>query len=562
MKKKILLCVAIIAVLMCIFAISASAAEMTSYCSIKLTLTNGEEVTAYCLISGDQVKRDTLYKSTDTLAGTYNWEDVVIFDCRDQIAVGGTPRSFSGTVCNDHAYNVKTVYLSEYFTYFLNTTFTSGWKSLETVYLSSSLTDLKGFSGSPVKNVIIPENSKLKSISGDAFNGCNKLENIDISKCEYLETIGANAFRSCTSLTTITFPESLIKIERNGFYLSGLSGTIVVPNSVTDLKEGAFLSAKIETLIIGDGPVTIGYNFVGGRGDKYLKNVYLPAEAIISSTTTFYDCANPVNYYIVGEDCDALVARLLEQKDDGTYAKFITEDQVTESTGAGYGIIRTGYNRCEIFYDEIHDFDMEAAAESCIVVCDRCKLTVSSGGDHRYELSEEFSDGKFTSSCTVINSCSVCGEVESKIDVGTIIVCLGFSVTEGNLNENGVTIGYVVHSEAISLYESATGKSIGYGLFAALKTTLGNNDVVNTPGASSVDMGTRGAVVFQIKIFGFDTTNGDLEFAMGAYIAETKGETTQYTYVQNSTPKDDDKYSFDSFDSIKKLCEKEPTSQQ
>ena len=43
---------------------------------------------------------------------------------------------------------------------------------------------------------------------------------------------------------------------------------------------------------------------------------------------------------------------------------------------------------------------------------------------------------------------------------------------------------------------------------------------------------------------------------MGAYISTTKDETTQYTYVQNSTPNEDEKYSYDSFASVKKLFEK------
>ena len=136
MKKKILFCIAIISVLVCLFALSAGAAEMTKYCSVKLTLVSGEEVTAYCALSGNQIQRDTLYKDIDTDKGTYNWEDVVIFDCRDQIAVGGKPEVFSGVGCNTKAYNVKEVYLSDYYISFLNTTFTSGWKSLETVYIS------------------------------------------------------------------------------------------------------------------------------------------------------------------------------------------------------------------------------------------------------------------------------------------------------------------------------------------------------------------------------------------------------------------------------------------
>jgi len=554
MKKKILLCLALIAMLVCVFAISANAAEMTKYCSIKLTLLSGEEVTAYCTLSGDQINRDTLYKTTDTDGGTYNWEDVVIFDCRDQIAVGGTPKVFSGIGCNSKAINVKEVYLSDYYTHFLNTTFTSGWKSLETVYISASVTSIKGFGGAPVKNVIIAENSQLKTIDGSAFYGCKSLKNIDISKCEHLTSIGANAFQSCESLTSITFPENLESIGYNGFYCSGLSGTVVVPNSVTLLDSGSFLSTKIETLIIGDGPVTIGFNFLGTKGNSYLKNVYIPAEATFKQTNTFYRHANAVNFYIVGEDPSALVTKLFEQQVDNTYMTFVTAEQVTESTGAGYGIIHTGYNRCEIFYDDVHTFDTEGALNSCIIECTRCKMMVSSGGEHNYALSEEFAEGRYTSSGVVTNSCTVCGDIESEKQFGAIIVCLGYSMAEAGTN--GVVIGYDVDNASLVAYENATGKSFDYGAFVASKTVLGQEDLFGVEGAICVNMKKYGMARFEIKVIGFNDTTKSSDFAVGAYIEVSKDGKSEYTYVQNSAPAEGDKYSYDTFSGINESLKK------
>ena len=552
MKKKILLCIAIMAMLVCVFAISVSAAEMTRYCSVKLTLTSGEEVVAYCAISSDQVKRDTLYRSIDTEEGTYSWEDVVIFDCRDQIAVGGTPKAFSGTACNAQAINVREVYLSDYFTYFLNTTFTSQWASLETVYIPSSVTELKGFSGAPVKNVIIAENSQLKTIGGSAFSGCTQLENIDISNCAYLETIANNAFQSCTSLTSITFPENLKSIGYNGFYCAGLSGTVVIPNSVTSLGAGSLLATKIETLIIGDGPITIGYNFVGSVGNTYLKEVYIPAEATIERTNTFYRCANPVNYYIVGEDPDALVETLLGQQSDRTYATFITADQADDTTGAGYGIIYTGYNRCEYFYGDVHAFD-EDGVESCVIICDRCKLMVPSGGAHIYGLVEEFTGDVYVSSGAVKSLCTVCGDVESEVLIDVIITCLGYSASE--MGTSGIAIGYAMNSEAVELYESTTGKSFNYGAFVASEAILGQEDVLGVQGAVCVDVKRQGLSMFELKVVGFTDAIADSKFALGAYIAVSKDGAVEYTYVQNTVPTEG-KYSYDSFNGIMELLGK------
>ena len=366
--------------------------------------------------------------------------------------------------------------------------------------------------------------------------------------------ISAAALNHCTVYTTITFPENLQSIGYNGFYCAGLSGTVVIPNSVTSLGAGSLLATKIETLIIGDGPITIGYNFVGSVRNEYLKSIYIPAEATIDRTDTFYRCANPVNYYIVGEDCDALVARLLEQQSNNSYTTFITADKATESTGAGYGIIYTGYNKCEIFYGNTHQFDSESALESCIVECARCKMTVSSGGDHAYALTEEFEGGRFTSIGAVCSVCSVCGDVESRIELGVIIRCLGYSVSETGVC--GITIGYVINKDAISLYEGATGKKFTYGVFAASKTILGQEEVVNTQGAVCAPVSQYGLAAFEMKIVGFTDDNKNSEIALGAYIAVTKGENTEYTYVQNNLPLNGEKYSFDSYNSVIELLKK------
>ena len=217
MKKKIILFLAVLSALVCLLAISVSAADMPNYCTVKLTLTNGETVTAYCSTSGSQMQRDNLYKTPDSAGEKYSWEDVVIFDCRDQEIVGTNfPRAFSGTGCNSQAKNVTTVYLSDYFTYFLNSTFTNGWASLETVYVSKTVTELKGFGGSPVKTVVIPEDSAPTTLGSDAFNGCTQLVNIDISHCDKLTTISGAAFLRRNLERRVLFVRScpMVRISR------------------------------------------------------------------------------------------------------------------------------------------------------------------------------------------------------------------------------------------------------------------------------------------------------------------------------------------------------------
>ena len=74
--------------------------------------------------------------------------------------------------------------------------------------------------------------------------------------------------------------------------------------------------------------------------------------------------------------------------------------------------------------------------------------------------------------------------------------------------------------------------------------------MVNTHGAVCAPVSQYGLAAFEMKIVGFTDDNKNSEIALGAYIAVTKDNNTEYTYVQNSTPLDGEKYSFDSYNSI------------
>jgi len=541
MKKKILFCLVLMSLLVCLLAISASAADMVNYCTVELTLTNGEVVTAYCSTSGNQMQRDNLYKTPDSSGEKYSWEDVVVFDCRNQVLVGSnTPRTFAGVGCNSLAKNVTTVYLSEYFTHFLNSTFTSGWTSLDTVYIPSTVTEIKGFSGSAVKNVVFAKGSQLTTIGGDAFNGCKQLKDINLSECKSLKTIGANAFRSCESLKSVTLNEGLESIGYNGFYLAGLEGTFVVPNSLTVLDAGALLSTKIETLVLGDGALSIGYNFAGtlDRTDNaYLKKVYISAETTVSGSNVFFKCASPVSFYIVGEDCEEAKALLLSNSAALTsrYMTFIESKDATDETGAGYGIIYTGYNRCAAFYGNVHDYELQGEPSSCVIECKRCGEMVSSGGEHSYAITEEFEGGKYISPCVITKSCTVCGNVASTVGLGAIFEWVGYSVPEEPIGGSvGITQCFKVNYVYLADYENSTGKSLQYGLVAAngaqtSPLSLVDGKVQGADGTVKASMREMKFSYFEIKIAGITSANFDTALVFCSYISDGK----EIYYVNN-----------------------------
>ena len=506
MKRKLLLFLTMIAMLVCIFAISVSAATLTNYASVKLTLVDGTEKTGYCEING-RFLRDNVYKNPEnTDEGTYAWENIKVFDMRDSVIVGTkTYNEVGGTGCNSKATNVEEYYFSSQVTKILNTTFTNGWKKLKTVYVPNTVTEIQhsSFQGSPIERVVFEEGSQLKSI-------------------------GDGAFQSCANLATITFPEGLKSLGRNCFYQSGLSGTIVIPNSVTKLDAGSLLSTKIENLYLGDGTLEIGYNFLGtfsGTDNQYLKNVYISASTTFTATNIFYKCANPVNFYIVGskDECNAMVSTLKAQS-TGSYMTFITADEATEETGAGYGIIHTEYNRCDAFYEGEH-------------------LTA----EQAYEFTS------FMEKSYVKSTCPRCEQGTVLKEIAPLFTCKGYSGPE--FADAGIAIGFTVNNEAIAEYEEITGKTLKYGVFAVLQSRLGDNNVFSkdgtvADGVINAEITNYEFVAFELKIVGFTDEHKDTKFAMGAYVAVTEGEETEYSYMQVGTPNANEKYCFVSYNDI------------
>ena len=511
MKRKLLFFLAMTAMLVCIFAISVSAATLTNYASVKLTLVDGTETIGYCEVSGNRFLRDNVYKNPEnTNEGTYAWGDIKVFDMRGSVIVGTkTYNEVGGIGCNSQAINVEEYYFSSQVTKILNTTFTSGWKNLKKVYIPNTVTviDNDSFKQSPVEQVVFEEGSQLKSI-------------------------GASAFQECANLSTFTFPEGLESLGRNCFWKAGLSGTIVIPNSVTYLAPGSLLSTKIENLYLGDGALEIGHNFAGtyqATNNEYLKNVYIPATTKLTvegGSKIFFKCANPVNFYIVGtkEECEAMVATLKAQS-TGSYLTFITAGEATEETKAGYGIIHTEYNRCDAFYKGEH-------------------LTAEQAYDFTSFMEKSY----------VKSTCPRCEQGTVLKEIAPLFTCKGYSASKTGVD--GIAVGFTVNNEAINEYTQLTGKTLNYGVFAVSQDNLGGNDIFANDGTASEGVISAETtdyhfVAFELKIIGFTTEeHKSAKLAMGAYVVTSKDGVTEYSYLQFGTPEENEKYCFVSYNDI------------
>ena len=476
MKKLIITFIMVISLVL-MLQVAVSADEMSYYCDAQITFTDNTTVTAYFAISTSQksISRDSIYKTTNTSDGTYSWGDVKIVDMRGSTVIGGvTPVNFRGTECSKQAVNCERFYFPSCITEVLDSTFTSGWKKLEYVYLNKEITIIKNtsFQSSPIVTVEIEKNSQLKTIENSAFQSCSKL-------------------------TSINLQEGLESIGRNGFYQSGLSGTFRVPDSVTYLAPGALLSTKIENLILGAGSLEIGYNFAGtfnSTDNAYLKNVYMPSETTFEANSSkyFFKCANPVNFYIVGDDCDTLVATL-KSHSTGSYITFIEASEVTESTGAGYGIIHTGYNKCDAFYNGNHVERLEEGevdTNPCVLTfCTVCEIEnkyVGSDDTHTFAIEYSYENGYLAEGKKV----SCCQNAGCKYDINgeAIVEVINplFTTPQYSISDTGtaICVTYNVDQKAVAALEQA-GKTVKYGVMGTFSNNVNGGSVVNANGEAA-----------------------------------------------------------------------------
>ena len=106
------------------------------------------------------------------------------------------------------------------------------------------------------------------AIGANAFMLPSGISRTDIKTVELpnsLLSIGDSAFFNCTALNSITWSNSLLSIGSQAFQYCAFTN-LVLPNSITTINVGAFLSSNnLESVILPNSLTTLGYGaFSGG----------------------------------------------------------------------------------------------------------------------------------------------------------------------------------------------------------------------------------------------------------------------------------------------------------
>ena len=538
MKRKILLLALFITLISCIFAITISADSLSDFINIDLTLTDGTQTVGYLKKGGSWdgyqgYDRVTLYADYTDTSKTIAWSNVKIFDGRRTeictydaktgifTKTGTYPQTL--LAYSDDVSNMEKVYYPQGALYIADNSFASG----------------KGYSS--LEYVWIPNTVQI--ISYTAFYGLDTLTTVELEENSQLKEIRREAFRACSALTSFDFPEGFETVGWAAFYLSGLSGTVALPNSVIKLDDGAFRGTKIEVFKIGDGPVDLGYNIVGNDGDQYLREIYIPIEATFvnePNNAWFKSSAGPISFYVIakeGEDTSAFVSTL---KSTGR-VKFATQEEVNAGTAPSdySAVIITGYNKCKAFYNDVHKENEDFI---CITnnLCLTCNKILTEGlANHQLLNTIKYPNGFGKDGiCGSLCTNNTCTYVDGEETVAKAIFgASGYSIALSGAGLNG---GFTFDLDAYTNYLNATQNALRFGIIAVNANSfeqgsalLNSEGKLNSNLGLQVEMTTTEYSKFSYSIDNFsENAKEKLELIFVLYIIDSDGNVS---YVQSES---------------------------
>ena len=586
MKKKILLVAAIVAVLACVFAITAFAENNI----IKLdTVPTLEEIHA---------DRDAYVSHLDAFdgdsLGALDSESVVVLsDLQSPPTYYVYPAYYYMRTTNNTVWGYLTplndAIKAADATAFANYAGIGGsWSSGGCLHLIryevptyvTSITGTSKFEGDknllevyfPTHIVTDEETGEQKevayvtSISGqNLFQNCTSLEYVHNSEFLPGELVAGNqdGFNGCSKLKEFKFPATATSIGLRCFTGCSSLKEVILPNSLTLLSKGSFAGCtSLETVRFGADFTTFSspnMDYETFSGCSKLKYVYLPStfDNAIQATNNYYknifSSGSKVTFFLAGSYADAerSKTKFATTNANATYggATIVEYDPNIDYNGyadtLGYSIIVYNYSPCTAFYDGEH----KAGGTTCT----RCGETLYCT-DTNHNLLINIVYASYTEEGTKTTKCLDCNTAEVVNQVAPLFICQGYSAPQ--YEADGISFAYAVNNDAIAEYTTVTGKTLAYGVFAVLDTRVADGYVFDESGKKiegsiCEEISGSGLDAFEMKISGFKTDEQkNLKIAMGAYVVTAKDDVTEYKYIQVDAPAEGAKYSFVSYNDI------------
>ena len=387
------------------------------------------------------------------------------------------------------------------------------------------------FYNAGLRQLVFPDNSTITFSGNASFYGSQDLTYVYFGKnCISDKKINNKPFDCCYSLKTVILMD-IVYVNEYVFCCNGDA------NSDKSHKEGKGLN---------DGPLVIySHNpSLTFHGYAFMNRSVLGVEYYtLSATTTLYNCKyttyaglpHAYSYDVITE------STCVTQGEAGYVTDCPCGQDYRTKTYKTYSTLNPDIN----------------GVKNQPIGTDVTALPLSSEHTCGEIIKDVVYKNGMTEAGTKVYKCLYCDEglvEESEPTFAPLFTCLGYSAP--NNGRSGIAVGYIVNNEAIAEYTALTGKTIKYGVFAVSASNLANTKEIfdengeSTKGVISAEITDYGFSTFELKIVGFTDEHKDTLFAMGAYVAETVGEATKYSYMQFGTPSVGEKYSYTSYNDV------------
>ena len=363
-----------------------------------------------------------------------------------------------------------------------------------------------------------------KTINTNSFNGCSKLKYINLENLTQLKRMAQNSqFSGCSRL----FDGEVLDLTRTQLYeFEGSSTFSGVP----------FKGVKFPETMVKIGSNTTFNNCTN------LEFVSIGSKAVFYGTP-FSGCTSLKAIYYVGtlEQLNkSTISSMVENPTVKSYAEY---KALADKSGV---YIVYDYSRCEAFNRGIHG---EATPiNKCVGICNVCsEMLVNHMETENIGVTIAYSN--YALAGEKVTDCQNEGcTYHITTEAPALFTCLGYSAPENG--DDGISIKYTVNGTAIAEYERVTGATLSYGMFATTKQAVGNGYIFDADGntvsgAITLDVTKSGFTFLSLKMVGFDTEESKaVEFAIGAYAVTTQDGKKSYSYIQEDTPLENQKYAF------------------
>lgn len=458
MKKKIFLFSLILSALMCVFAISALAADITVD-HINYT-TDGTNAYFNANTPTDGTIADVVIPEKITYEGV-------------EYTVVGTARANSSWPSDDATINsVKSVVFPSTITSIAKHTFRL-YKGLEYVEFKGEITtfnDAEFYQCTALNEVKFAHPDSVITLKQYTFSGCSALEKIN--PLNNVVTLGQQAFFGCSNLEYVTDFSDVTSVGAEAFRDGNLSGDVYIPN-LTSIGSHAFRECHNLTSAKLGGSFTGLYNACFYNCYN-LKFVTLPSTVTTLDQHVFAKCS-ALEYVIIPEALTSASTYNLFQSCNSLKSIFYTGSDVTKLTALS------------VFASDatapFADYDQENPPSTRTIfygtpICKGC-------GD--IDTSEfKFDFIGFTEKMYDRKACQECGYVDTTVNVveyAPIFVIKGYTYEEGT-NSSSMAFGFTLNKESIDKYQKETGITLSYGIIVG--SAEGNTDgkIIDKDGSS------------------------------------------------------------------------------